>query len=467
MVESYFSFIFTNIFSKLFAKSIIGRTFALEEQPAYLQQLKTKTMIAIVDCNSFYCSCERVFRPDLTNKPVVVLSNNDGCVVSRTDEAVALGITMAVPYFQVKELAERHKIEVFSSNYNLYGDMSRRVMETLRLLAGNDNVEVYSVDEAFVNLGEVQNVYDLCKSFKDTVEQWTGVKVSVGAAPTKVLAKMANRLAKKNKEKSGGIAILDTPGKIAYTLQHTEVKDVWGVGRRYAEKVQLYGITTAYDLSNKTEQWAHDHLGGVVGLRLLKELKGEPCIEMCKPLNSKKNIATTRMFGSPVSTLKDIKEAVATYTSIAATKLRRQQSAASMISVFVVIKLPASERNSYHGETLSHYFTLPYATSSTNHLIKVALALVQTIYKEGLLYNKAGVMLTGLVPDVSVQSNLFVPPVPNNNRSLMNVIDNINASMRDDKVKFAAAGIEKNWKMRQEKHSPRYTTRWSEMREVK
>ena len=424
-------------------------------------------MIAIVDCNSFYCSCERVFRPDLYNKPVVVLSNNDGCVVSRTDEAVALGVTMAVPYFQVKDLAEQNKMEVFSSNYNLYGDMSRRVMETLRLLAGKDNVEVYSVDEAFVNLGDVHNVYDICKSFKDTVEQWTGVKVSVGAAPTKVLAKMANRLAKKNKERSGCIAVLDTPGKIAYALQNTIVNDIWGIGRRYAEKIQLYGVYTAYDLRNKNDKWAQDNLGGVVGLRLLRELKGEPAIMMREPLNNKKNIATTRMFGSPVSTLKDIKEAVATYTSIAATKLRRQQSAASMISVFVVVKLPKNQQPSYHGQTVSNYLTLSYATSSTNDLIKVALALVQTIYKEGLLYNKAGVMLMGLVPDVSVQANLFVPPSQNNNRMLMNVIDNINASMRDDKVKFAAAGVTKNWKMRQEMHSPRYTTRWNEMRKVR
>ena len=423
-------------------------------------------MIAIVDCNSFYCSCERVFRPDLTDKPVVVLSNNDGCVVSRTDEAVTIGVTMAVPYFQVKNLAEQHKMEVFSSNYNLYGDMSRRVMDTLRMLAGVHNVEVYSVDEAFVNLGDVKNVRAICQSFKQTIEQWTGVKVSVGAASTKVLAKLANRIAKKNKQKTGCITVLETPEETATALQKTSVHDIWGIGRRYAVKLEAHGIYTAYDLCLMNEHWANKSLGGVVGLRLLKELKGESCIAMRDPLTNKKNIATTRMFGTPVNSLQDIKEAIATYVSLAAGKLRRQQSAAKTISVFIVKKTPRDDTGFHHGETVSNYCTLPHATSCTNELIKTALQLVESIYKSGFLYKKAGVMLSGLVPDVSIQSNLFVAPSVNNNRMLMNAIDNINSSMRDDKIKFAAAGVAKNWKMRQEMHSPRYTTRWNEIREV-
>ncbi len=424
-------------------------------------------MIAIVDCNSFYCSCERVFRPDLYYKPVVVLSNNDGCVVSRTDEAVNIGVSMAVPYFQVKNLVEQNGMEVFSSNYNLYGDMSRRVMEILRLLAGENNVEVYSVDEAFVNLGDIKDVRSICESFKQTVEQWTGVKVSVGAASTKVLAKMANRIAKKNKAKTACIAVLDTPERIAYTLQKTSVHDVWGIGRRYAIKLESYGIYTAYDLQLQREDWASKHLGGVVGVRLLKELKGEPSITMQKPLSNKKNIATTRMFGTPVSSLQSIKEAVATYVSLAAEKLRRQNSAASLLSVFIVKKMPREGDKFHHGETVSNYCTLPHATSCTNEMIKVALHLVETIYHPEHLYKKAGVMLSGLVPDASVQANLFLPYLHNNNRMLMNVLDNINCAMRDDKIKFAAAGTTKNWKMRQEMRSPRYTTRWGEMREVK
>ncbi len=424
-------------------------------------------MIAIVDCNSFYCSCERVFRPDLYNKPVVVLSNNDGCVVSRTDEAVSIGVTMAVPYFEVKNLVEQNGMEVFSSNYNLYGDMSRRVMETLRLLAGDNNVEVYSVDEAFVNLGDVKDVHSICESFKQTIEQWTGVKVSVGAASTKVLAKMANRIAKKNKAKTACIAVLDTPEKLAYTLQKTSVHDVWGIGRRYAVKLESHGIYTAYDLQLQREDWASKHLGGVVGVRLLKELKGEPAITMREPLNNKKNIATTRMFGTPVNSLQSIKEAIATYVSLAAEKLRRQNSAASFISVFVVKKMPREGDKFHRGETVSNGCMLPHATSCTNELIKVALHLAEAIYLPEYLYKKAGVMLSGLVPDASVQANLFVPSSHNNNRMLMDVMDNINCAMRDDKIKFAAAGTTKNWKMRQEMRSPRYTMRWEELCKVK
>ncbi len=429
-------------------------------------------MIAIVDCNSFYCSCERVFRPDIAEKPVVVLSNNDGCVVSRTDEAVKMGVTMAVPYFQVKQLVESSGMHVFSSNYNLYGDMSWRVMETLRTLAGENNVEVYSVDEAFVNLGDVGGVYDICASFKNTIEQWTGVKVSVGAAPTKVLAKVANRIAKKNKAQTGCIKIIDTPETIATALQQTPIGDVWGIGHQYASKLIDYGICNAYDLQLMNEEWARSFLGGVVGVRLFKELRGEPAIVMQDPLTNKKNIATTRMFGAPVSGLKEIKEAIATYTSIAAAKLRRQYSAASMISAFVVVKAPRGEaelhRYSY-GSTISHYYILPHATSATNELIKAAMSLAEKIYKPGTLYNKAGVMLSGLVPDDSIQANLFEQNKAGNGnqRMLMNAVDNINSAMRDDIVKFAAAGITKNWKMRQELRSPRYTTRWNEISAVK
>jgi DNA polymerase V len=434
----------------------------------YFSQLNQLIMIAIVDCNSFYCSCERVFRPDLYDKPVVVLSNNDGCVVSRTDEAVQMGVTMAVPYFQVKHLVESNSMHVFSSNYTLYGDMSWRVMETLRMLAGENNVEVYSVDEAFVNLMDIKDVHSICQSFKQTIEQWTGIKVSVGAAPTKVLAKVANRIAKKNKAATGCIKVLTHKEDIAIALQQTPIKDVWGIGRKYAIKMGDCGIGTAYDLQLMNEDWARKHLGGVVGVRLLKELKGEPAIDMQEPLTNKKNIATTRMFGTPVSELKYIKEAIATYTSIAAAKLRRQYSAASMISAFVVKKAPRNETEQhYHGDTVSDYYTLPYATSNTNELIKTAMLLAERIYKPNLLYSKAGIMLSGLVPDESIQANMFEKPSNNNQRMLMNAIDNINTAMRGDVVKFAAAGITKNWKMRQEMRSPRYTTRWQEMCGVK
>lgn len=422
-------------------------------------------MKAIVDCNSFYCSCERLFKPALDKKPVVVLSNNDGCIISRSDEAKKLGVEMTGPYFLAKPIIEKYDVATFSSNYNLYGDLSWRVMETMRMMLGKDKVEVYSVDEAFLDLSgyAAHELRRVAEEILDTVEMWTGIKVSIGVAPTKVLAKVANRLSKKDKT-TKCIMVLDTPDKITEALYKTPVSDVWGVGGRYAEKLrEQHAIFTALDLRNRKEEWAHKNLGGVVGIRLLKELNGECANEMEKELTNKKMIATTRMFGSPVNSKADIKEAIATYTSKAAEKLRRQKSAANMISVFVVPKEPSVGTHFRHGPTLSLFATLPFATSATNELIKPALQLVDKLFKNGTRYKKAGVMLSGLVPDECIQANLFVPEKNNGQRLLMDMVDNVNFAMRNDVVKFAASGTTRDWKMRQELRSPRYTTRWEEL----
>jgi len=421
-------------------------------------------MIAIVDCNSFYCSCERVFRPDLDNKPVAVLSNNDGCIISLSNETKELGIAMAAPYYKYKEVFEKNKVNVFSSNYNLYGDLSRRVMETLRLLAGNEKVEVYSVDEAFIHLGEVpdKDFQSFSEEMLSTVEQWTGIKVSIGVAPTKVLAKLANRLVKKLRSKPS-VLLLDTEEKIIDALGRTAVEDIWGVGRRYAGKLkEWWGIHTALQLSNMNEEWARKNLGGVVGVRLIRELKGESCVPMKEPLESKLMIATTRMFGKPVFELNQLKEAVATYTSRAAEKLRRQHCAAKMIDVFVVTNDYEKEYR-YKPQTLHRHVHLPEATSITGELIRHAVPLVEQLYHKGSRYLKAGITLANLVPDDSVQYNMFSSREKNMNRGLMNAIDNINYSMRDDTVKYVASGLQRNWKMRQDLISGRYTSRWEEL----
>ncbi len=424
-------------------------------------------MYAIIDCNNFYCSCERLFLPHLDKHPVVVLSNNDGCIVSRSDEAKKLGVDMAVPYFKAKPLIAQHQVAVFSSNYNLYGDLSWRVMETLRIMFGKKNVEVYSVDEAFVNLEGFKPDYlpKLAIDIRQTVETWTGIKVSVGVAPTKVLAKLANNLSKKHKERTNCVLVLNSKDKIEKALKNTEVKDVWGIGRQYAKKLKEdWAIYDAYQLSRMSEAFAKAKLGGVVGVRLVKELRGEPAKDMEEDLVNKKMIANTRMFGSPVSKIGDIKEAIATYTSRAAEKLRRQHSAAKTISVFVVKK--STDKADYRGETITAYANLSLPTCYTQELIKPALQLVDKIYEEGEFYKKAGVLLSGLVPDESIQANLFKTASQNNNRKLMDMIDNINFSQRDDVLKFAASGTQRNWKMRQELRSPRYTTRWDELFEV-
>jgi len=428
-------------------------------------------MKAIVDCNSFYCSCEKVFRPDLQNKPVVVLSNNDGCIIALSDEAKQLGVAMAAPYFMNKEIIEKNNVTVFSSNYNLYGDMSWRVMETLRSIVGKDNVEVYSVDEAFLNLDYIpkEKLQELSIHIKETVEQWTGIKVSVGVAPTKVLSKVANRLAKKNKAATGCVLVLDTRFKIEAALKRMAVEDVWGVGFQYARKLKQMNINNAFELSIKSFDWARKNLGGVVGQRLLRELKGEPSIDMKEELVTKKMIATTRMFGSPVTAIQDIKEAIATYTSRSAEKLRRQSCAAKTISVFIISKTEEkNDGNRYrHGASTSKYIHLPIATSITGDLIKPAVQLVDSLYTQGKIYKKAGVILSNIVPDNSIQGNLFDTKNKNRERLLMSMMDNINFSMRNDILKFAASGTTRNWKMQQNFHSPRYTTRWNEICEIK
>ena len=426
-------------------------------------------MKAIVDCNSFYCSCERVFRPELVEKPVVVLSNNDGCIISRSDEAKALGVGMAGPYFIAKPIIEKHGVEVFSSNYNLYGDMSWRVMQTLKELFGPEKVEVYSVDEAFVDLeGFSQDQFkNIAKNIKDTVEQWTGVKVSVGVAPTKTLAKLANYISKKDKQVSQGVTVLADDNSITTALQKTPVISLWGVGRKFAQKLNDFGIYTGWDLRNQSEEWVRKNLGGVVGLRLLKELKGEESIFMDEELINKKMIATTRMFGEPVNSVTDIKEAVATYTARAAEKLRRQHSAATVISAFVVAKEERKQGQFFsHGAMLNASTVLSQPTSITNELIKPAMKMAEQLFSEGKNYKKAGVILSGLVPDDSIQGNLFESR-NSVGRFLMETMDNINFGMRDDVVKFASSGTKRNWKMRQEFHSPRYTTRWDELYEVR
>jgi DNA polymerase V len=422
---------------------------------------------AIVDCNSFYCACERLFQPQLQHAPVVVLSNNDGCIVSRSDEAKQLGINMAIPYFQAKELIEKNKVHAFSSNYHLYGDLSWRVMETMRQLVPPGCVEVYSVDEAFINLEHIASdqLQDYCISLKKKIEKWTGISVSIGVGPNKVLSKVANRLAKKSKLLTGCVVILNDTKKIQAALQSTPIDDVWGIGYSYSEKLKTYGINTAYALSIKDLSWGKRFLGGVPGMKLIRELKGMHSHDMQAPRTSKKMIATTRMFGRTISEWQEIEEALATYATRTAEKLRRQHSAAYGVSVFLLKKTPPQTDISHyhHGRQVSGYVKLDNPSNLTPDIIKAVVALGKSLYEQGELYKKAGVILSDFVPDNALQTNLFVAPRDQNRKKLMNVIDNMNAAFRDDILKFATSGTQKNWKMRSERRSKRYTTRWDEL----
>jgi DNA polymerase V len=422
---------------------------------------------AIVDCNSFYCACERLFQPQLQHAPVVVLSNNDGCIVSRSDEAKQLGINMAIPYFQAKELIEKNKVHAFSSNYHLYGDLSWRVMETMRQIVPPGCVEVYSVDEAFINLDHIASdqLQDYCVSLKKKIEKWTGISVSIGVGPNKVLSKVANRLAKKSKLLTGCVVILNDKKKIQAALQNTPIDDVWGIGYSYSEKLKTYGINTAYALSIKDLSWGKRFLGGVPGMKLIRELKGMHSHDMQAPRTSKKMIATTRMFGRTVSEWQEIEEALATYATRTAEKLRRQHSAAYGVSVFLLKKTPPQTDISHyhHGRQVSGYVKLDNPSNLTPDIIKAVVALGKSLFEQGELYKKAGVILSDFVPDNALQTNLFVASRDQNRKKLMNVIDNMNAAFRDDILKFATSGTQKNWKMRSERRSKRYTTRWDEL----
>ena len=425
-------------------------------------------MKAIIDCNNFYCSCERLFKPWLKHKPVVVLSNNDGCIISRSDEAKQLGIKMAAPYFMVKPFLNDHGVTAFSSNYGLYGDLSKRVMDTVATILPVGCIEVYSVDEAFLDLDQVpaHELRTTVQKIKDRVELWTGIAVSIGVAPTKTLSKIANHHAKMHKAKSGCLLILDTPAKVEAALKKTPVNEIWGVGKQFATKLNKQGVNNAHELRLMPEEWIRQNLGGVVGVRLLKELQGEAAIVIDEQLSLKKMVSCTRRFGLPLSDIKPIKEAVATYASRAAEKLRRQGSAVKNLSVFVIPKKVTKGSIYKPLEPVSAHVILPIATSVTLEIIKQALTLVEQLFEQGTIYEKAGVVLTELVPDNAVQGSLFKSLEKPENKVLMNMVDNVNFSMRNELVKFAAAGTLKPWKMKQEFLSLRYTTRWNELRQV-
>jgi DNA polymerase V len=366
-------------------------------------------------------------------------------------------------------------IAVFSSNYALYGDLSWRVMETLRILLGKERVEVYSVDEAFLELDALgQKELDaLALSIRKTVEEWTGIRVSIGVAPTRTLAKLANRLAKKNKAETNCVMVLSELPDIEQALRRTAVSDLWGIGRRYAKQLhEKWSIYDGWQLAQVNESFANKYLGGVVGTRLVRELRGIPSRMMEEERVQKKMIATTRMFGRRVYELNEIKEAVATYTARAAEKLRRQFSATGHIHVFI-IEHREGER---HGMAYDNHRHLDKPSSDSSVLIRIAIELVTSIYKKGPAYKKAGVILSNIVPEAARQGSLFVDSASadDDRLPLMLAIDNINFSLppahepqHDTILRFAAAGTNRGWKMKQDYRSPRYTTKWHEMPAVR
>jgi DNA polymerase V len=416
--------------------------------------------IALVDCNNFYVSCERVFNPKIARRPVVVLSNNDGCIVSRSNEAKALSIQMGLPAFKIERLLRRENVAVRSSNYALYGDMSQRVMNTLAHFT--PDMEVYSIDEAFMDLSGFarSNLTEYGREIRRTVGQWTGIPVSVGIAETKTLAKIANRIAKRSAKVDGVFDLTGSPYR-EKALSLTDVGSVWGVGRRYAKFLRKHGIKTALDLCRTEDSWVKKHMS-IVGLRMVRELRGIPCISMESAPPAKKEICVSRSFGKPVRTLLEMQEAVAAYTTRAGEKLRTEHSAAGVIMVFMMTNRFKDEPQYSRSTVLE----LPVQTDCTQELIRYALRGTEMIFRKGYGFKKAGVVLSRIVPAGQVQTDLFDTRNRTASKELMSALDDINVRMGRDTLKYAASGLARSWKTRAEKRSPRYTTRWAELPKV-
>lgn len=417
---------------------------------------------ALVDCNNFYVSCERVFNPGLQDRPVVVLSNNDGIIIARSPEVKALGIPMGAPFFQCQALIKKHGIKVFSSNYTLYGDMSQRVMQVLS--GFTPEIEIYSIDEAFLNYKGLPLDTPLAYSqqIRQKVIQWTGIPVSIGIGPTKTLAKVANKIAKKSSKLEGVFDITAHP-RLEELLGHVAVDDLWGIGRRQAAMLHNHGIHNALQLRTQDTCWIKKHLT-VTGLRLVMELQAKPCHTCATQPQSNQSIVSSRSFGHPVESLEDLREALALYTATAAEKLRRQQLLASVILVFVTTNPFAS------GPQYSRHLTakLPEPCDYTPDLLKSAHYLLEKLYQPGYSYKKTGIILLGLVPENRRQLTLYdTEAFKLKHRRLMLNIDALNDRYGTHTVFIGSQGINPYWTMQRNLKSPHYTTRWDDIPRVR
>ncbi len=419
-------------------------------------------MFALVDCNNFYVSCERVFNPKLDKKSIVILSNNDGCVISRSNEAKALGIPMGAPAFKYDPIFKKNKVYVFSSNFPLYGDMSNRVINILSTYT--PNIEIYSIDEAFLEFRGFEN-YDLEKYGKEIrkkILKWTGIPVSIGFAPTKALAKVANRISKKFDKKTNGVYAIDSKEKKEKALKWLKIEDVWGIGYKQSERLKNHNINKAYDFTKLPDSWVRKQMS-VVGLRLKKELEGESVLLLEEKRSPKKAIATTRSFEKNLTTFEDIKERVSTFSILCSEKLRYQKSSCNSIYVFVKSNRHQKNKLQYQNGIV---MTLPYGSNSSITISKYAVEGLKKIYKKGIEYKKAGVIVLGLIPTDSNQLNIFEKENPKYN-TLMKTLDFITKKEGASKIKLASQDLERVWKMKQTRLSSRYTTELNEIISLK
>jgi DNA polymerase V len=419
--------------------------------------VKSNKLYALVDCNSFYCSCERVFRADLIGRPIAILSNNDGCIVALSKEAKEVGLKRCDPYFKHKKLIDDNGVAIFSSNYSLYSDMSSRVMEILTSFS--PGIEIYSIDEAFLDLTGIDDPESFGKEIVKKVYRYTGIPVSVGIGATKTLAKLANHIGKSGLNR--GVAYFDPKRTIDHILKDVAVGDIWGVGGRSVLKLKNRGIYTALELKNCSEEWVRKHLGGVVGLRTLYELNGIECYQLEDQPLPKKGIVSSRSFGTPVTTLEDMREAISTYVARASAKLRKQNSKGSSLTIY--IKTNRFKDEPQYNNSIT--FKLPEPSNNTLELTSYGLKLLGRIFKDGFKYKSAGVMIDGIVEEEFLQPSLFSNSFKG--EKISSVIDRINGLYGEGAIKTASSGLGGEWRMKRDMLSSSYTTNIKEILKVK
>lgn len=422
-------------------------------------------MYALVDCNNFYASCERVFQPKFNGKPLAILSNNDGCVISRSNEAKLLGIPMGAPAFKIKQLIKDNDVAVFSSNYALYGDLSHRVMAILGQFT--PNLEIYSIDEAFLNFDglSVLDYHNYGLQMKTRVQKWVGIPVCVGFAETKALSKVANKIAKKFQDRTQGVYVIDSEEKRVKALKWTKIEDVWGIGYRMTKKSKLRNINTAFDfVQPQHEVWIKKEMG-VVGMRLKYELEGKSVLDLEPIPNQKKSIAVTRSFPKQISDFDLLRERVATFASVCAEKLRKQKSCCHTLIVMLVVDKHSVETSKYY---FNSAVTLPFATNSTLTISNVAIDILKKLLQgnKHLKFKKAGVIVTEFIDENKKQFQLFDEENPKH-LALMQVIDKVNSKNGDKKIKLATQNLNLTWNMNQKHLSPRYTTNFNDILEIR
>lgn len=396
----------------------------------------------------------------IRNKPVVVLSNNDGCVIARSNEAKVLGIQMGAPAFKHRYVFEKYGVHIFSTNFALYGDFSNRVMSVLA--ESVPRIEIYSIDEAFMDYSGLPDPMEHARNLRCRVRQWTGIPVSIGIAKTKTLAKVANRIAKK--EVPSGVLCLNCPDMTKDYLKRLPVSKLWGIGLRYAEKLGLYGIQTAYELTQRSDRWIQNNIS-IMGLKTVNELRGIPCFELKTIWQRKKTICTSRTFGEEVRHFGQLAQAISTYAAMCGAKLRQQRSCAGIIMIFILTNpFKHQSRINYKGIKTIHLKT---PTNDSLEIISTSISALRSIYRSDCIYKKSGVIVSGIVPQSQVQLSFFDDIIDIEKRhNLMQAIDVINDSYGRMKVRFAINGFERKWKLKQERLSPCYTTRMNELLRV-